>query len=117
LTTLRKPRARKTANQFLRCQKIIVAQKAVLVTTDKAPFIPSCTIFKGYQTSNCAIPLHPISAGTLAKDRNIFRSTGIRHSFFGTLVPDVSQERSDVTFMNPVFCDDLTFDDEGITFI
>jgi len=94
-----------------------VAQKAVLVTTDKAPFIPSCTIFKGYQTSNCAIPLHPISAGTLAKDRNIFRSTGIRHSFFGTLVPDVSQERSDVTFMNPVFCDDLTFDDEGITFI
>jgi len=68
---LRKPRAQKTVNQFLRCQKIIVAQKAVLVTTDNAPVTPSCTIFKGYQTSNCASPLHPISAGTLAKDRNI----------------------------------------------
>jgi hypothetical protein len=93
-----------------------VAQKVVVVKIDSSPVMSSCTIFKGYQTSNCAFPLHSIATGTLAKFSKRFGSTGIRHPFFGTVVPEVFQERSDVTFMNAVFFDNLTFADEGITF-
>lgn len=88
----------------------------MLVTIDNAPVTPSCTIFKDYQTSNGVFQLHPLT-GTLAKDRKVFRSTGIWYRFFGTVDSDVSQERSVVTFMNPVFFDYLTFEDEGITFL
>jgi hypothetical protein len=66
---VRKLRALKTVNQFLRCQKFKVAQEAALFTTDNAPVMPSCTTFKGYQIIDWVSPLHPTSTGTLAKDR------------------------------------------------
>ena len=61
----------------------------VVVKKDNVPVMSSRTIFKGYQTSKCAFPLHPTATGTLAKGRKIFRSIGIRHPFFGTVVPGV----------------------------